>query len=440
MGDAGSRRGGGALGVGNGRRSACRRTHRTVVGDRRLPLRKRRRLDGPSFGAVRADRLGRGRRRGALLAGISRALPRTQIPGPHLAALHRAGDDVLRHVGRSDLRRRIFIPLFLGADDRRIVPADPVRRRAPRSAPRRAGLRDHDARGIRPAAHRLRAVGQRLRIGRLRPVGRIFPHAARPAAVRGLPCGLRHEGRHVPDARLAARSASRRPVARLRPDVGRDDQDGRLRHPARHGADRRPADAPHRRPDPARRRHRHGTLGRDPRRGAERREAAAGLLVDRKHRHRPDRTGHRGAGQEFGQPARGDLRTFGRTAPHAQPLAVQIAALLRSRQHTLPNAHHLARRAGRAGQAHACHGPAVSGRHDGHLRPAAAQRIRLGTADLPRHARRHRFGQRRARFGDRTGRTGADRRSCDSGFHQALRHGVPRRAPHARSGRSLRGR
>lgn len=91
----------------------------------RLPLRKRRWLDGPSFGAVRADRLGRGRRRGALLAGISRALPRTQIPGPHLAALHRAGDDVLRHAGRSDLRRRIFIPLFLGADDRRIVPADP---------------------------------------------------------------------------------------------------------------------------------------------------------------------------------------------------------------------------------------------------------------------------------------------------------------------------
>lgn len=131
-------------------------------------------------------------------------------PGPHLAALHRAGDDVLRHAGRSDLRRRIFIPLFLGADDRRIVPADPVRRRAPRSAPRRAGLRDHDARGIRPAAHRLRAVGQRLRIGRLRPVGRIFPHAARPAAVRGLPRGLRHESRHVPDARLAARSASRR--------------------------------------------------------------------------------------------------------------------------------------------------------------------------------------------------------------------------------------
>ena len=33
-----------------------RRTHRTVVGDRRLPLRKRRSLDGPSFGAVRADR------------------------------------------------------------------------------------------------------------------------------------------------------------------------------------------------------------------------------------------------------------------------------------------------------------------------------------------------------------------------------------------------
>lgn len=74
--------------------------------------------------------------------------------------------------------------------------------------------------GIRPAAHRLRAVGQRLRIGRLRPVGEYFRTPARPAAVRGLPRGLRHESRHVPDARLAALSASRRSVACLGPDVG----------------------------------------------------------------------------------------------------------------------------------------------------------------------------------------------------------------------------
>ncbi|MFQ6939123.1 MAG: hypothetical protein ACLRSE_01280 [Alistipes finegoldii] len=51
-------------------------------------------------------------------------------------------------------------------------------------------------------------------------------------------------------------------------------------------------------------------------------------------------------GKSSGNQTRGDLRTCRRTAPHAQPLAVQIAALLRSRQHTLPNAHHLARCAG----------------------------------------------------------------------------------------------
>lgn len=114
------------------RRGACRSGQRPRVVDPRHAFRRRHRLDGRAFGAVRHHHLGRRRRRRALLAGLPGPLPRGEIPGPHLAALHGAGGDVLRHAGRGPFGRRLLVPLFLGADDRGIVPADPLRRPAAR--------------------------------------------------------------------------------------------------------------------------------------------------------------------------------------------------------------------------------------------------------------------------------------------------------------------
>ena len=53
-------------------------------------------------------------------------------------------------------------------------------------------------------------------------------------------------------------------------------------------------------------------------------------------------------------------------------------------QHPLADPYHVARRAGRACEAHAAHGDPLPHGHGGHLRPAAPQRLRLRTADLPR--------------------------------------------------------
>ena len=120
----------------------------------------------------------------------------------------------------------------------------------------------------------------------------------------------------------------------------------------------------------------------------------------------------RRAGQILGQPARRAVRRHGRPAAHAQPLAVQEPALFRRRQHPLADPYHVARRAGRAVRS-TCRvtGDPLPHGHGGHLRPAAPQRLRLRTADLPRDARRHRFGQQRAGVRRRTGRAGADRRT-----------------------------
>ena len=316
-------------GLGRSRRRAGRQGRIVTLVDTRRALRRRQRLDGPSLGPLRAARLDRLRRLGPLRPRLPRAHAPRKVPGPRLAALHGADGHVAGHAGRRHLRRRLLVPLLLGADDRGVVPADPLRRRAARGAARGPLVPHHDARGLRAARRGLRHAGQHVRRRDVRHPGRIFPHAAGPAAAARLPGGLRHEGRHVPAARLAPGGAPRSPVARLGPHVGRDDQDGHLRHPARRRGAGRPARAAHGGLHPARRRHRYGRVGRDPRRAAERHQAAAGLLLDREHRHHPARRGHRGAGQGLGQPLRGALRPGRGPAPHLQPLALQVAALLR---------------------------------------------------------------------------------------------------------------
>ena len=152
------------------RRSDSRRRHgrpRTdgdrrndPVGVRGAP-RSGRRFDGRPFGTLRAAHRHRRRRRDALRARLPRPHAPPQIAGPRRAPLHGAGDDVLRHAGRGRVGRRLLVPLLLGADDRGVVPADPLRRRAARGAAGRALVPDHDA-------HRLPAPRRRFRAARRR--------------------------------------------------------------------------------------------------------------------------------------------------------------------------------------------------------------------------------------------------------------------------------
>ena len=165
------------------------------------------------------------------------------------------------------------------------------------------------------------------------------------------------------------------PVARLGADVGRDDQDRHLRHPAHDGRRGRNDLAAHRRIDSPRGGHRYGSLGHHPRGHAERRQAAAGLLLDREHRGHPHRHRRGGPRQGLGKSGRGDGRHRRSPAPHREPLVLQVAALLRRRQSPHGPADHLARRPGRRGPAHADDRPALPDGYGGHLRPAAPERI-----------------------------------------------------------------
>lgn len=159
-------------------------------------------------------------------------------PAHIFAAPHGAGGHVLRHAGRGDLPLADFRSSFLGTDDRCIVSADPVRRRAPRKCAAPLASRDYrctwlallligfSSGSTRPAA-----------LPGLRPaVGRIFPAHSLPAAAARLPGGLRMKAgmflMHVwlPEAHPAA------PFACSNSDVGRNDQDGHLRHTARRTA------------------------------------------------------------------------------------------------------------------------------------------------------------------------------------------------------------
>lgn len=110
VGDAGSRRGGSALGVGNGgRRSACRRTHRArFVGDRRLPLRATLARWFPLFRRCSALIVSVGAVAAVLYSRDISRITSDANPGPHLAAPPRwlfavLGDDAHASAGRRDL-------------------------------------------------------------------------------------------------------------------------------------------------------------------------------------------------------------------------------------------------------------------------------------------------------------------------------------------------
>ena len=145
----------------------------------------------------------------------------------------------------------LYVPLLVGADDPFVVRAHPLRRRTQGGAQSRADLSGDDAPRLLRPAHRLRGPASRRGIGRFRRAGGLLRRTPPAAAAARLPRGLRHESRPLPHARLAPRSAPSRPVARLGTDVGRDDQDGRLRRTAHGDVPSRRRNARHGRRHPA---------------------------------------------------------------------------------------------------------------------------------------------------------------------------------------------
>ncbi len=120
---------------------------------------------------------------------------------------------------------------FWGADDRGVVPADPLRRRAPRGPPRRPPylimmhigfvllLIGFVRLDIATGDTSFGALAAAFRTQPVLPLYLLF------LAGFGMKAGLFPMHVWLPEAH------PRRTVARLGPDVGRDDQDGRLRHP-----------------------------------------------------------------------------------------------------------------------------------------------------------------------------------------------------------------
>ncbi len=184
-------------------------------------------------------------------------------PPAHLAALHGAGGDVLRHAGRGPSDGGFSFLFFWELMTVASFLLTSLRRPAARSQARGALLPDYDAHRLGAARHRLRTARRGCGAATFGALGDYFRTQPGTAAVAGVPGGLRHEGWTFP-MRLASGGAPCSPVARLGPDVGRDDpRRASTAHPARRRA-RRTAPPAHRRSDPARGRHRHGTLGRDP--------------------------------------------------------------------------------------------------------------------------------------------------------------------------------
>ena len=162
------------MGREHGDRRAGRRRPRILWQADGFLLGGRRRLDGHPLGALRAADLTRLGRLRALLARLPGPLAGRQIPGPRLAPLHGPHGHGALDAGRGDLRRRLHVPLLLGADDHRLVPADPLRRRAARDRAGRPGLPHHDAHRLRAARGGLRHARPRVRLGRLRSARRLL--------------------------------------------------------------------------------------------------------------------------------------------------------------------------------------------------------------------------------------------------------------------------
>ena len=259
------------------------------------------------------------------LALLRRLLPveRGHAARAHLLPVPRVPRGDGARAGRG---RRLRVHGGLGVDGALVVLPGHDRAPDPRDPPRRFPLpadrarrRDRHPAVLRRAAGRQRRLHVRgdARHGALPRVGvdRVLPRAVR----------LRREGRHPAAARVAARGAPGRTVARLRADERRDAEDRDLRAPARRVRPAAAAAVVVGR-GRARVRARHGALRRHLRRGADRHEAPARLLVDREHRHHRRRHGRRsGSSSRCSASARRRAScrcTCGcprRTRPHRRP-------------------------------------------------------------------------------------------------------------------------
>ena len=236
--------------------------------------------------SARRDRRGR-------LAVLGRLFP--------VGRRHGARPDLLRvpRVSRGDgaragRRRRVPVHGRLGIDGARVLLPRHDRPPDSRDPPRGLPLPpDRACRSDRDPALLRRPAGWQRRLHVRRhaldgAAGRLAQHRVLPGTRR-----LRCEGRAPSASRVAAGSAPRGALARLRSHERRHAEDRDLRAPARHvRSPERPALVVGR--DRARARARDSALRRHLRGGADRHEAAARVLVDREHRpHRRRASGSR---------------------------------------------------------------------------------------------------------------------------------------------------
>ena len=189
----------------------------------------------------------------------------------------------------------------------------------------------------------------------------------------------------VPLACLAAARASGRAEPCLRADERRDDQGRGLRlHPHRVRS-ARPAGlvVEHGR---ARARRHHRGDGRALRADAARSQARAGLSDDREYRHHLRRARPRARLQGARHAAGRRAGAHRGAAACVQPLAVQEPAVLRRRRRADRDRRARHGEARRPDPPHAADRVRVPGRLRGDLGAAAAQRLRVGMADLPGHS------------------------------------------------------
>ena len=410
-----------------------------ALGDAPVDARPAARPAGPAVpraarspvGVLPADPRRRGSGDLAVLGGLL-PLERGHGAGAHLLPVPRVPRG---HGGGAGGRRRLPVHGRVGDDG--LVVLLPRHHRAPHPGDPAGGLplpadrarrRDrHPALLRRPAGRNRRLHVRRHALG----------DTARRVAERGIPAGavrVRREGRTPAPARVAPGGPSRGALAGFGTDERRDAEDRDLRPASRHlrparqsalvvgcrGALARP---------------RHRALRRHLRRGADRHEAPARVLVDREHRHHRRR--HRARGAVLGLregPAVGDRHDRG-ALPRAQPRVLQEPAVPRHGLGAALDPRAQPRQARRPDPPHALGGVARAGRHPGDRRTAAVERLRVGVAaaaGIPVHAQPAAVVRQHAGAARRGGAR-ARRRAGRLRHGQVLRRHLPRAAARAQS-------